>query len=190
MRAKITDTPAAYPWSSYHAFTGKQKPPHWLKTKRLLSQFGRGKKDAITSYRSYVEEGEADALEDPHKDIVGGLILGDTGFIDWVKEQSLSFRDEEQEIPQLKKLKPRPSLETIVRVVSDEMRCSEEKIFEKGRHKNIGREMAIFLARDFSGVSCKALGKYFGAISGPAITLSPTIHKFANEFIPSGLSAE
>ena len=59
-----------------------------------------------------------------------------------------------------------------MRVAGDEMRCSEEKIFEKGRHKNIGREMAIFLARDFSGVSCKALGKYFGGVSGPAITLS------------------
>ncbi len=32
--------------------------------------------------------------------------------------------------------------------------------------------VAIFLARDFSGISCKALGKYFGRISGPAITLS------------------
>jgi len=106
------------------------------------------------------------------KIIVGGLILTDTGFVDWVKEQLLSFRDEEDEIPQLKKVKRRRSLETIVRVVCDEMRCSEEKIFEKGRNKNIGREMAIFLARDFSGVSCKALGKYFGGISGPAITLS------------------
>jgi len=53
------------------------------------------------SYRSYVEEVEARALENPHKDIVGGLILGDTDFIDWVKEQFLSFRDEEDEIPQL-----------------------------------------------------------------------------------------
>ena len=137
-----------------------------------MSQFGKRTKDAIRSYRSYVEEVEAGALEDPHKDIVGGLILGDTDFINWVKEQFLSFRDEEEEIPQLRELKPKPSLETIVRVVCDEMRCSEEKIFEKGRNKNIGREMAIFLARDFSGVSCKALGKYFGGISGPAITLS------------------
>jgi len=172
VRAKITHTPAAYPWSSYHAFTGKEKPPQWLETQCLLSQFGRSKKDAIRSYRSYVEEVEADALENPHKHIVGGVILGDTDFVNWVKEQFLSVRDDEDEIPQLKKLKPRPSLETIVRVVGDEMRCSEEEIFEKGRHKNRGREVAIFLARDFSGVSCKALGKYFGGISGPAITLS------------------
>ncbi len=52
------------------------------------------------------------------------------------------------------------------------MRCSEEQILEKGRNENIGREIAIFLARDLSGISCKALGKYFGRISGPAITPS------------------
>jgi chromosomal replication initiation ATPase DnaA len=100
------------------------------------------------------------------------LILTDTGFVNSVKEQFLSVRHEEEEIPPLKKLKPRPSLGTIVRVVCDEMRCSEEKTVEKERSKNIGREMAIFLARGFIGVSCKALGKYFGGISGPAITLS------------------
>lgn len=126
-----------------------------------MSQFGRRKKDAITSYKSYVEEVEADTLENAYKDIVGGLILGDTGFVNWVKEQFLSVRDDEEEKPQLKKLKSRPSLETIVRVVCGEMRCSEEKILEKGRNKNVGREMAIFLARGFSGESCKALGKYF-----------------------------
>ena len=58
-------------------------------------------------------------------------------------------------------LKPKPSLKTIFGVVCDEMRCIEEQILEKGRNRNIGREMAIFLARDLSGVSSKALGQYF-----------------------------
>jgi REP element-mobilizing transposase RayT len=172
VRAKIVETPADYPWSSYHAFIGKEKTLNWLETTWLLSQFGRRKKDAIRGYKSYVEEVEANALENPHKHLVGGLILGDTAFVSWVKEAFLSVRDDEEEMPQLKELKPKPSLETIVRVVCDEMRCSEEQILEKGRKKNIGREMAIFLARGFSGVSGKALGKYFGGISGPAITLS------------------
>lgn len=63
-------------------------------------------------------------------------------------------------------------MEAIVGVVGDEMRCNKEEILKKGRNKNIGREMTIFLARDFSGMSCKVLGQYFGGISGPAITLS------------------
>ncbi|MEE9610068.1 MAG: hypothetical protein V3W19_02395, partial [Desulfatiglandales bacterium] len=48
------------------------------------------------------------------KIFIGGLILGDTGFVNWVKEAFLSVRDDEQEIAQIKKLKPKPSLEAIV----------------------------------------------------------------------------
>jgi len=172
IRVKIAETPADYPWSSYCAFIGKEKIPNWLETKWLLSQFGRKKKDALRNYKSYVDEVEADSLENPHKDVVGGLILGDTGFVNWVKEEFLSIRDDEEEIPQLRKLKPKPSLETIVRAVCDEMGCGEKQILEKGRNNNLSREMAIVLARDFSGMSCKALGEYFGGISGPAITLN------------------
>jgi len=172
IRVKIAETPADYPWSSYCAFIGKETIPNWLETKWLLSQFGRKKKDALRNYKSYVDEVEADSLENPHKDVVGGLILGDTGFVNWVKEEFLSIRDDEEEIPQLRKLKPKPSLETIVRAVCDEMGCGEKQILEKGRNNNLSREMAIVLARDFSGMSCKALGEYFGGISGPAITLN------------------
>ena len=114
VRAKIADPLADYPWSSYRAFMGKEKTPNWLETKWLLSQFGRRKEDAIRSYKSFVEEVEVDTHKNPHKDVVGGLILGDTGFVNWVKEAFLSVRDDEQEIPQIKKLKPKPSMETIV----------------------------------------------------------------------------
>jgi REP element-mobilizing transposase RayT len=172
VRAKITEAPADYLWSSHRAFIGVEKPPQWLETKWLLSQFGRRKKVAISSYRRYVEEVEATALENPHKDVVGGMILGDPGFVNWVKDEFLSIRDEDEEMPQLKVLKPKPSLDTIVKVVCDEMRCDQKQVLKKGRNNNTNREMAIFLARDFSGMSCKALGQYFGGISGPAITLS------------------
>ena len=150
----MAKTPEDYSWSSYCAIIGKKKKAKWLETKWLLSQFGRRQKEAIRYYKDYVEGIETDALEDPHKDVVGGLILGDTGFVNWVKEALLSVRDDEQQIRQIKKLKP--SLETIVRAVCDEMRCSEEQILEKGPNEIVGREMAIFLARDFSGISHKA----------------------------------
>jgi hypothetical protein len=172
VRAKIVKNPGDYPWSSHRAFIGEEKPPHWLETKWLLSQFGRRERESIRSYREYIENVEVASLENPHKDVIGGMILGDPGFVSWVKEEFLSDREYEEEIPQLKELKPKPSLDTIVRIVCDEMRCDEEQILKKGRKRNISREIALFLARDFSGISCKALGQYFGGISGPAVTLS------------------
>ncbi len=44
---------------------------------------------------------------------------------------------------------------------------NQEKIFKK----NKAREVAIYLARDMTGITCKVLGKYFGGVSGALITM-------------------
>jgi chromosomal replication initiation ATPase DnaA len=49
--------------------------------------------------------------------------------------------------------------------------CTKEFIIVKGRKKNKAREVAMYLARDMSGVSCKDLGLYFGGVSGALITI-------------------
>ena len=43
---------------------------------------------------------------------------------------------------------------------------NQEKIF-----KNKAREVAIFIARDMTGITCKDLGEYFGGVSGALITM-------------------
>jgi len=95
--------------------------------------FRKKEKEAINNYKAYVEGIEIKALKDPEEDIIGGFILGDIDFISWVKGTFLSTRNDEKEIPQLKRLKPKISLEKILQVVSDEFGCSKEKILEKGR---------------------------------------------------------
>jgi len=96
---------------------------------------------------------------------------------------SLSDRDGQKEIPQLKKLKPRVAIENIVQTVSEQFKCSENIITGKGRKNNKAREVAIYLARDMSGLSCKDLGLYFGGVSGALITI---MHKrIAEESIRS-----
>jgi chromosomal replication initiation ATPase DnaA len=55
--------------------------------------------------------------------------------------------------------------------VCEEFGCSKEQTITKGRKKNKARELAIHLARDLSGMSCKDLGSYFGGVSGALITV-------------------
>ena len=43
---------------------------------------------------------------------------------------------------------------------------NQEKIF-----KNKASEVAIFIARDMTGITCKDLGEYFGGVSGALITM-------------------
>ena len=91
--------PSEFSWSSYPAFIDKIKAPDWLETGWLLSIFGRRKKEAIKNYRDFVEKIEIKALQNPEEDIIGGFILGDMDFVNWVKETFLSTRNDEKEIP-------------------------------------------------------------------------------------------
>ena len=171
VRAKMVASPGEFLWSSYPAFIGKIKTPDWLETGWLLATFGRKKKEAVNNYKAYVEGIEIKALKDPEEDIISGFVLGDIDFVNWVKDTFLLARHDEKEIPQLKRLKPKVSLKSILQTVSDEFGCSKEKIREKGRKNNKARSLAIYLARDLSGVTCNELGDFFGGVSGAAITV-------------------
>ncbi len=171
VRAKIVTHPMEYPWSSYPAFAGKGRKPDWLETDTVLSYFGREKKEAIINHKNYVEKITIETIENSNKNLLGGVILGGTDFVNWVKDKFLSVRGDKKEISQLKKLKPRISLATILHRVCDEFECSEEQIRRKGCKDNKVRAIAIYLARDLSGMSCKNLGVFFDGITGAAITM-------------------
>jgi REP element-mobilizing transposase RayT len=171
VRAKIVAIPSKYQWSSYAAFIGKLKTPSFLETDWLLSNFGKRKKEARRNYKAFVEAADITTVENPHKQLTAGFILGDLDFVNWVKDSFLSGRKDEKEIPQLKKLKPKIQLETVVNAVCQEFVCNEEHIITKGRKQNKAREVAIHLTRELSGMSCKDLGLYFGGVSGALITM-------------------
>jgi REP element-mobilizing transposase RayT len=171
VRAGIVNTPEQYRWSSYPAIVGEQIPPKFLKTSGLLSNFGKNKEEARKSYREFVEGVDINTLKDPSKKLAGGFILGDTDFVNWVKETFLCKRDDEKEIPQLRKLKPRVAPEIIVEHVSEAFNIEVAKIQKKGSKRNKAREVAIYLGRELSRLSCNELGDFFGGVSGALITM-------------------
>jgi putative transposase len=170
VRAKVATKPEDYRWSSYPAFIGKTEAPVWLETERLLSNFGTKKRVASQNYKAFHDEIESEMLENPAKGLVGGIILGDSEFVDWVKKTFLADRTDDSDIPQLKKLKPRITLGAIVECLAVSFGVDEQQIREKGRKGNSARDSAIYFARDLTGLSCKELGDFFGGISGAAIT--------------------
>ena len=62
-------------------------------------------------------------------------------------------------------------LTRIIQFVCDAFGCSEEQVKTRGRKDNKVRAIAMYLARNLSGVSCKDLGVFFDGISGAAITM-------------------
>jgi REP element-mobilizing transposase RayT len=171
VRAAMVTGPDLYQWSSYSAFIGKKKPAEFLETSWLLSNFGKSKKVAQKNYRQFVEGVDINSLKNPSKQLRGGFILGDSDFVNWVKDTFLTVRKDEGEIPQLKKLKPRIAPEMVVGQVAEAFGCGTEKILAKGLKRNRAREVAIYLARDVCGLSCKDMGAFFGGVSGALITI-------------------
>jgi len=171
IRAGIVQNLASYPWSSYPVLIGKIKAADWLEVNWLLSLFGKNFTEAAKNYQRFVEKVEIDKIENPTRYLVGGFILGSADFVNWVKETFLSERSEKKEIPQLRKLKPKLAPNMVVAAVSDEFGCGSDQVLQKGRKKNLPRDVAIYLARDLTGESGVDLGKYFGNISGAAITI-------------------
>jgi len=172
VKAKLLSSPDMHAWSSYRAFVGRVVRPDFLTTERILSQFGNSEREAVKRYRKYVEDVDIKSLEDPLQRAIGSFILGDSYFVQWVKETFLSVREDQREIPQLKELKPRWTLEYIVKSIGREYNCSEESIRMRGRKNNSPREVAIYLAREMSGKSCLELGQHFGGVTGALITMT------------------
>ncbi|MBU2102221.1 MAG: transposase, partial [Candidatus Omnitrophica bacterium] len=171
VRAKMVESLDSYYWSSYPVFIGKRKAEKRLETDWLLSLFGKNPKAASKIYRSYVEDIDLADVENPQKDLVGGLVLGSAEFVAWIKQTFFSKKSGQKEIPQLKEMTPAIELSLIVKGVCDEFGCDAALIRQKGLKRNLARDVAIYIAREITGKSAVDLGGFFGSISGAGITV-------------------
>ncbi len=98
------------------------------------------------------------------------MLLGSEVFWDWAKQTFLGNRQTDRHIPNLDKLRPKASVGSVVKQVSQYYKVPEESILRRGNKRNEARYVAIYLSRELSGHSCQALGAHFGYISGAAIS--------------------
>lgn len=171
VRARMVDLCRDYPWSSYPVFGGYANATDWLDTRWLLSLFGENQAKAKNRYRDFVESAQNEKIENPSRDIVGGFILGNADFVEWIKQNYLNKDSEIKEKPQLRSLKPRLTPDDLMLVICCEFGCTREAILQKGKKGNLARDLAIYFSREMTGESGVALGHYFGGISGAGITV-------------------
>jgi hypothetical protein len=110
-------------------------------------------------------------LLDPSKDCMGSSLLGSDSFVEWIKTTFLSESQGAGEIPELRHLLPRPSVEEIVEHVGQYYKVPVGTIRKRSAKNNQARDIAIYLCRRLSGQTCRVLGEFFGKVSGAAITM-------------------
>ncbi len=153
VRAHMVAKPEDYSWSSYSYFIKDIRPPDYLETTFLLGYFGDKEKKSKKGMKAFVEEGMEKEIKNPLNEVERGTLLGGKGFIDWVKERFIAFRDNDREITVIKKLK---------KVEPNKIKDSLEKIFEKG--DRLAKKIEIYFLRKYSDKTLKEIGSEYGSL--------------------------
>jgi REP element-mobilizing transposase RayT/DNA-directed RNA polymerase specialized sigma24 family protein len=157
--AGVVERPSAYPWSSYGAFVGRNKPPKWLSVRTTLDMFGERRVKAL--YRAFVEAGVDEETEAYYRGKKQRPILGDEAFC----ERVLGNIREEQEIPDSRS-RPRVwDVGGIVAAVAKVLKTDPADILRAAsgqRRRNPAREAALYMSRQYAGLSLREIAEAFG----------------------------
>lgn len=152
-------------WSSYPAYLGAIKCPHWLHRDDVLAGFGKGSRGR-REYRRHVEDAvRAGRDESPWESLVGGLVLGGEDLIEKVRKTT---QGNPREQPGWKAIVPKTGLEEIVAAVS-RLRCEAPEDF-LNRRGDWGRPMVLMAARRLAGISNRTLADWMGGKADSAVT--------------------
>jgi hypothetical protein len=161
-RAGLVNTLSAYPWSSYPSYIGSRKGPEWLTSDFILRYFGRDEPSARENYRQFVEGALVKGSRDPMKDVFASTILGSPEFISWVREKMIEVEDPDiRNVPALRRLISRPSLEEIERTVKSVI----------GQEHPLYARFCLYVSQHHAGYALKEIGDQYG-MRGTAVSQS------------------
>jgi REP-associated tyrosine transposase len=152
VRAKMVNTPEEHKWSSYQFYIGAQKPPEWLYRDFILGYFGDKVSIAQKRYRNFVSAKVNEKYDSPLDEVVSSTLLGSPDFITFIKDKFLSGKEPDKDLPALKELVEKASMQDIF----DEV----ESVF--GKEAALGRSVKMFLSQRYTSEKLKDIGTHFG----------------------------
>ncbi|MBT9145934.1 MAG: Chromosomal replication initiator protein DnaA [candidate division WS2 bacterium] len=158
IRAELVKDPKDYPWSSYKFFLSEINSPGWLKTDFILSMFDKDLKKARVLYRKFVIEhigNEIDVIKD---NITAGSILANHDFVEWIRDKFIKDKSD-REIPDIERLKKRPSLADII-----------SKVKEAVKDEGFSRKIAIYLSRKYTAKTLNEIASFYGNIGDTGVS--------------------
>ncbi len=158
VRAKMTDKPENYQWSSYSFFVGDIEVPDFLNTQWLLSQFDKTGRKAIESFGHFTLQGVTDAWI-PEKESYKGLILGSSEFVSHIQDTFLKGKND-CEIPNLAKAQKQLSVQSL-------------QLYLEKLTSDIGlrKKLIVYALRNHSHLKLKEIGKLVNSPSYSAVAM-------------------
>jgi len=166
VRARIVNRPEEFSYGSYRGYIGKKGREDWVEYDWVLSQFACNRKRGEVNYRKYVNEA-VQRSENPLRNIFGQTLLGGEGFIKRVRD-FLRGKPLPLEIIARKEYTHYRSLREIAKQVSEAFGVEEEKVLLGKFHP--ARNVALYLAHKYAGLSNGEIGKFFGGIQSSSVS--------------------
>ncbi len=151
VRVGMVATPEEYQWSSYQAYIGLDKTPKWLQTVFISGHFGNTAGKAANVYRCFVNELLGREYSNPLEQSVAQAILGSAEFVMEIEENYLSKRGRDRNLPELRKVARRFSLDQIIQ--TGRTHLGEDRMADKA---------IIYLCHRHSGARLREIGERFG----------------------------
>jgi hypothetical protein len=152
VRAKMTERPEDYEWSSYRFYIGNAKSPKWLTEEFILGYFGDKEWERRKRYRDFVNTLIGKEYESPLKEAVAECILGRDMFIEEIKDRYLGETKMDRDVPAIREIKKGPSINEIIDAVQRVL----------GNDDRAVKKTALFISHRYSGRSLKEIGKEYG----------------------------
>ncbi len=153
VRAKLVDAPEKWPWSNYLAYLRDGDREPWTSTSLVLSTFAADPAEARRRYKEHVVRLAAASPKNPLKAATASGILGRPEFVERIRQKYLTdkLEEKERELPQLRKLRPKPQMQEVLEFVSKSL----------GPKNRLARNAAIFVIHKNTDYRLREIGCFF-----------------------------
>ena len=160
LRANMTQSVGEYPWSSHHGYVSNAKKWDWLNTRFLLGMFAGKPGKAKKAYSEFVKDADSEEVLDFFSKKNLASVYGSADFVEFIKEKFYEQK-KHAEVPESQHLAP--TISEIKKAVSKTYKVKEELLtFSRRGQVNEARNVAIYLARRYSGQHLSEIGNEFG----------------------------
>lgn len=176
VRAKMTQLPEDYRYSSYGSYT-TAAADNLVSTKTILEMLASKPDVARKKYKSFVESALEQGIESPLNKVYGGIILGSVDFIKEALEKIEDERLQKEETSYRRSLRASQLPEEVVSATCAHYGLSPEDIGSTGR--NDVRKMCMYLLKKHTSAANREIGELLGGMG--AATVAKAYQRFAKE---------
>lgn len=162
VRAKITEKPEDYPYSSYLSYITDKKDPV-AEQGLILAMLSDNIKEARRKYREYVENAIGAEQESPFVNVYGGIILGRQSFIKDTLKKIKSERLNEKEISRKKSLSVVYDSEDIIDAIARHYKTTKIDLLQNKSSE--ARKITVYFLKRETGLTNRQIGEMLGGIS-------------------------